>query len=401
MSLYVGLFYCTFLSVVLDDLARVATRLIPAQHSQYGKAAHYNVTHRRRQNFYALPTAHQQLLAAPPFSLPGTLDRIDEAIDSNATIALEIMNAALASFGFPLGRTDWHNTARSSDLDKARSTVRQFYRDWSAEGDEERRACYGPVLSALEKAFEGVKDKSAVNVLVPGAGIGRLVYEICKAGYTVEGNEISYHALMASNWALNQIDPDQQFDLYPFALDFSNVVSRKDQLKAVKIPDVHTGAELSAVGAAGGDRMSMTASDFLLLYGDRECQAKFDVVATVFFVDTAPNVIRYIETIRNCLKEGGIWVNLGPLLWHFADRAPVDPEENAQLGQRDEKTGIEEAGSFELTEEEMLLMIERMGFEVTMHEIRNDGKGYIQNPNSMLQNVYSTSHWIAKKNKRA
>ncbi|KAL9104934.1 MAG: hypothetical protein Q9163_000179 [Psora crenata] len=364
---------------------------------QYRKIAHYNVTHRRRQNFYALPTGQWQMLAASPFDVLANLDRVDEAIDSNADIASEVTATAVESFGLQSSWTDWYDTATASDLDKARLTIRQFYRDWSAEGADERRACYGPVLSVIADTFSKVNDKSEVKVLVPGAGLGRLVYEICKTGYTVEGNEISYHQLLASNWVLNHTRANLQFNLYPFALDFSNLVSRKHQLKTVKIPDVHPGTELNAVDAIGGGRMSMTASDFLLLYGDEEHKDMFDAVATVFFIDTAPNVIRYIETIHRCLKAGGTWINLGPLLWHFAERGPAEPDEVTRPSEREEKTGIEAPGSFELTHEELLLLVETMGFDLTMHDVTKDGKGYIQNPDSMLQNIYRPSHWVAKK----
>jgi len=66
----------------------------------------------------------------------------------------------------------------------------------------------------------------------------------------------------------------------------------------------------------------MSASDFLCLYGGDDYIDTFDAVATVFFLDTAPNVIRYLETIRNCLKSGGLLINIGPLLWHFENNAP-------------------------------------------------------------------------------
>ncbi len=39
-------------------------------------------------------------------------------------------------------------------------------------------------------------------------------------------------------------------------------------------------------------------------------------------LDTAPNIIRYIEAIKNCLQPGGLFVNVGPLLWHFENNAP-------------------------------------------------------------------------------
>lgn len=37
----------------------------------------------------------------------------------------------------------------------------------------------------------------------------------------------------------------------------------------------------------------------------------WDCVATCFFIDTAHNVIQYVETIWKILKPGGVWINLG------------------------------------------------------------------------------------------
>ena len=393
-------------------------------HSQYRKTAHYNVTHRRRQNFYALPIAQWQMLAAPPFNLLSTFDHVDDAIDANAEIASEMLRTAFSSFGVddfqsPIGLEtpesssfgsaegegqrfiDWRNTAKPSDIDKARSTIRQLYRDWSHEGSAERKACYDPVIHDVVKAFWHFPRKPNVKILVPGAGLGRLVFELCRRGYTVQGNEISYHQLIASNWVLNHTVKGQQFDLYPFALEFSNVVDRVHQLRKVKVPDVHPGSALEDVfghvTANAGDRMSMTAADFLVLYGDEEHKDMFNAVVTVYFIDTAPNLIRYIETIHNCLQDDGLWINLGPLLWHFADRAPSEEHHSARNGGPPEKFGIEQPGAFELTDEEVLMLVESMGFDIEKREIGDGGAGYIQNPESMLQNIYRTSHWIAKK----
>lgn len=37
------------------------------------------------------------------------------------------------------------------NISKVRSTLRQFVREWSAEGEEERRQCFQPVIDALKK----------------------------------------------------------------------------------------------------------------------------------------------------------------------------------------------------------------------------------------------------------
>ncbi|MCJ1387385.1 hypothetical protein MMC18_000228 [Xylographa bjoerkii] len=385
---------------------------------QYRRAAHHNVTHRRRQNFYALPTTQWQLLAAPPFSILSSFDRVDDAIDANADIASEILKASLEAFGLqsdpPDPAMNWKGAAKPSDIDKARSTIRQLYRDWSAEGADERSKSFEPVLSNLANLFPK-EDKGTTKVLVPGSGLGRLAFEVYKLGYEVEGNELSYHQLMTSNWILNNVVADQQFDLYPFALTFSNHTSRENQLKCVKIPDVHPSTELdvsnSTMPTHATGRMSMTAADFVVLYGDEKYHKNFDAVVTVFFVDTAPNVLRYIEVIHNCLKDGGYWINLGPLLWHFEEsRGPPaergnsrqNPAEEKALAttraakERQAKVGIEEPGSIELTNEEVLLLVERMGFNIQSHHLQ-EGTGYIQDPESMLRNLYSVSHWVARK----
>ncbi|KAI4176581.1 MAG: hypothetical protein LQ343_000872 [Gyalolechia ehrenbergii] len=281
---------------------------------QYRKIAHLNVTHRRRQGFYALPSAEWRLLSAAPFNFLSTLDLVDDAIDANADIAAQILGNGLDSFGIAKdpfdGSPEWRDLATSADLDKARSTIRQLYRDWSAEGASERRASYAPVLGSIAHHFAHLSDRENIKILVPGAGLGRLVFELCNQGYNVEGNEVSYHQLMASSWILNQTERAKHYKLFPFAMDFSNVVSRAHQMMMVEIPDVHPATALAnpllQSNKCPVDRMNMTAGEFTELYSNERYKDMFDAVATVFFLDTAPNIIKYIQTVQNCLKPGGI-----------------------------------------------------------------------------------------------
>ena len=384
--------------------------MIIDQISQYRRASHYNVTHRRRQNFYALPTIQWQKLSAPPFNILAQFDAVDGAIHANAEIAGRILRSGLEAFNIDSeprqGAEDWRGIAKPSDMDKVHTTIRQFYRDWSAEGNIERKAAYSPVLTDLEIFFDDAHDKSRVKILVPGAGLGRLVFEICRLGYDVEGNEISYHQLLASSWILNEVQPHEHFDLYPFATTFSNHISRSHQLKAVKIPDVHPGTELlrnsEEQELRSSQRMRMTAADFVIMYGDEHHVGMFDAVVTVFFLDTAPNLLNYIQTIHNCLTRGGCWINLGPLLWHFEESGPADaarapnPVPPGKSGTKG-NAGIAEPGSIELTNEEVLLLVESMGFKIEGQEIRTADAGYIQDPSSMIQNLYRVSHWVARK----
>lgn len=323
----------------------------------------------------------------------------------------------------PIVSGPWTGAAKPSDMDKARSTLRQFYRDWSAEGASERDASYGPVKRFLEEerdrlllqqqsspAASARVDSSSSNdnnispapplkVLVPGAGLGRLVFDLCDMGYEVEGNEISYHQLLASAYILNRAPHAGCHRIYPWIQTFSNHRSRANQLRSYAVPDVHPATRLAVQPTRPGGSMSMSAADFLCLYEQEDQAGRFDAVATVFFLDTAPNLVRYLSCIRGCLRPGGLLINVGPLLWHFENNAPGNRgRDDDGDGEHDPEgsTGIADPGSFELTEDEVLALVETVGFEI-VH--RDDGleAPYIQDPDSMLRTVYRASSWVARK----
>lgn len=300
-----------------------------------------------------------------------------------------------------------------TDMDKARSCINQFYREWSAEGAVERNICFDPIIYALGSEYATGKfeskdtspiDFSQLKVLVPGAGLGRLVFNLCYGGFTVEGNEISYHELMASSLILNHTQRAGQFTIAPFALNGSNHRRREDQFQTFKIPDVHPAAALAKPNDTSSvpphDRMSMSTGDFCVLYSQAEYRETFDAVATVFFIDTAPNIIRYIEAVKNCLKKGGVWINIGPLLWHHASRKENDDEgseKNDTHKHSHGDAGIGDPGSVELTDGEVVALVEHLGFSIERHDVDVGETGYISNPKSMLQSTYRPSMWIARK----
>lgn len=354
------------------------------------------------------------------------MSHLDDLVDSNAELAEAIFCAGFQAFVAPsldsnyvaaivpekyandpfkvYGAVMDHfgEKATVNDLEKARSCVNQFYREWSADGNVEREKCFAPVVSTLASEFVSRSERNNslerknVNVLVPGAGLGRLVFDICKAGYSVEGNEISYHEIMSSSLVLNHMSKPGQFKIAPFALNCSNHISRADQFRTYDIPDVHPGSELLE-GHVG--EMSMSTGDFIVLYSKPGYKDAFDAVATVFFIDTAPNIIRYIEAVKNCLKPGGLWINLGPLLWHHASRTQdldENPDDKKNAG-RSEDLGIADPGSVELTDEEVVALVKHCGFSIEKHEPGSVDTGYITNTRSMLQSSYRASFWVARK----
>ncbi len=104
-----------------------------------------------------------------------------------------------------------------------------------------------------------------------------------------------------------------QYKCFPWVHQTTNVLHRTDQIRPVQFPDINP------CDLPSNSKFSMTAGDFLEVYGTPENKESWDCLATCFFIDCANNIIAYLERIYFCLKLGGIWVNMGPLLYHYAD----------------------------------------------------------------------------------
>ncbi|KAJ3192735.1 hypothetical protein HK101_006029 [Irineochytrium annulatum] len=272
---------------------------------------------KRRKDWCSIPAAHRAL--APGYGL--RLDAVDEKIKRNGEFLRAIVMAQEGTDDINEIEASQQNGANSakadtvmeSDMDKVRSTLRQFVRDWSEDGRPERDATYKPILDALKDRFKDVRpaDRGTISVLVPGAGLGRLCYDIVAQGFTVQGNEFSFYMLLASNFILNTVKSVGKHEIFPWIHTFSNQVSGKTQAAAVKIPDIVP----EAIPAKAD--FSMVAGDFLEVYSHPDQLGAWDVIVTCYFIDTAKNIIHYLEVISKALKAGGTWINLGPLLYHF------------------------------------------------------------------------------------
>jgi len=143
------------------------------------------------------------------------------------------------------------------------------------EGAKERDRCYAPVIKEVEKQFPLGGETNKYRVLVPGCGLGRLVWEFAHRGYAVQGNEFSYQMLLGSNWVLNHSQGINAASIHPYAVLGNNRFKNSDQFAAVSIPDVHT-SDLPE-----GIDMSMNAGEFVAIYNAETFRDSFDVVAGV------------------------------------------------------------------------------------------------------------------------
>ncbi|XP_038725261.1 carnosine N-methyltransferase-like [Tripterygium wilfordii] len=272
---------------------------------------------------------------------------------------------------------DWLDPSLQShvplvDVDKVRCIIRNIVRDWAAEGQKERDQCYKPILDELNAVFPHRSKENPPSCLVPGAGLGRLALEISCLGFVSQGNEFSYYMMICSSFILNNTRTVGEWTIYPWIHSNCNSLSDNDQFRPVSFPDIHP----ASAGITEG--FSMCGGDFVEVYNDPSHVGVWDAVVTCFFIDTAHNIVEYIEIISRILKDGGVWINLGPLLYHFAD----------MYGQEDEM-------SIELSLEDVRRVALDYGFQFEKEETIETT--YTTNPRSMMQNRYFTAFWTLRK----
>lgn len=341
----------------------------------YQRYAQYDISH-YQETMAALDPADRELW---PCRSKEWLDSIVQRVQVNQRFLTQMPSPAVCSAD--LGPDAEQRVSQipagvrvsSKNSSKVRTTLRQFVRDWAVEGQAERAMSYGPLISALRKylppRYKGPKgDMVATTVLCPGCGLGRLPFDLACAGYAAQGNEFSYHMLLGCHVVLNRSPAAGCHVIYPFVLSTTNRFRAFDHLIAIRVPDICPG-ETMPMDA----QLSMAAGEFVEVYKDQH--ASWDAILTCFFLDTAKNVLLYIRIIADIVREGGYWINIGPLLWHYAD--------------------LEHEISIELSWEEIKPCICRY-FDIVEEEQRTST--YTTNPGSLQGAKYNCVFFVAKRN---
>jgi carnosine N-methyltransferase len=278
----------------------------------------------------------------------------------------------------------------SSDwtYDSALQVVAHVVRDWSTAGQSVRESLYTwcrqqlqqhlPIVttaSSSSRSFAAAATVAQPRVLVPGAGLGRLAWELMMYdNYNVQAVEVSLTMAAAAATILQrrghrhnddgyndekqrqqQQQQRHQYHLYPFVNDhLSNEVDSERRYDSIQFPDVHIHVDNNDDNdnenydgrRRANDKgfLSYTVGDFLQVAtlattttttttttsstsnGTRSHSQSsvhgsdngghYHAIVTCFFLDTATNIFDYISTIHAALIHGGIWVNVGPLHWH-------------------------------------------------------------------------------------
>jgi len=261
--------------------------------------------------------------------------------------------------------------------------LKHFVRDWSEDGEHERAATFPQILDTLNTLYPS---REGVRVLVPGAGLGRLTYELATMGFDTVANEYSIYVALAYRYmfSLHTSNPSARTDMHAFHLNinwWSHQRTTESLLRAVTFPDVLPSREVLS-------RLTLVEGDFLTAFLPHEREG-FDVVTTLFFIDTAVNIVAYLETIYAVLKPGGAWVNLGPLLYGTTPWVELSLDEVLNVA---EKVGFE-----------LMPLGEAWGEDTFPEVVKWRGKvrgklaGYSWDQESLSRNAYLAQGWVARK----
>jgi carnosine N-methyltransferase len=184
-------------------------------------------------------------------------------------------------------------------------------RDWTIEREKEREESYGCIIKEVIKHFPPSSENSKnCKILIPGSGLNRLGYELCKLGYDIEGNDYLYLNGIFTDFIFNHTKKNQFF-FCPNIDGFSNYFNEDSVHKKYYFPDI----DINLKSLPGN--LKIYIGDFLTLYDNFDDY--FDCIITCYFIDTGQNIIEYIDIIHRILRKGGIWINFGPLSYHWTE----------------------------------------------------------------------------------
>lgn len=161
--------------------------------------------------------------------------------------------------------------------------------------------------------------------------------------------------------------------LNPFIDNWSHQATTDAMLRPLSFPDV----------PLNKSQALLVEGDFTTVFKGSEHQ--FDAIVTYFFIDTARNLVTYLETIKRLLRPGGYWVNLGPLLYGSAPFVQLSLEEVVDLAENGLGFEIVDVAGEECG---------RVTFEG--RHVRGMDAAYGFDNQALTRNAYNAQFWVAK-----
>ncbi|KAL2869475.1 N2227-like protein-domain-containing protein [Aspergillus lucknowensis] len=375
-----------------DRLARSASwnvnhprhRLLTALHG-FSRYKERNLAEVKRwRNLYKHVPKAQKTVVERIVGYTRKLNTVEHLFEENDKIASEIVRYGLDYYNISQAELDEfvaeaEKEKKVADRTSVVQAMKHFVRDWSEEGFIERRDAFPCILGYLARMDRS--EERPLRVLVPGAGAGRLGYEIDALGaFEVTLNEWSAYMNLVHRYATQGPAPNS-LAYHPYIDWWSHHATTADMLRAVTFPD----------WIPSTSRVVMVEGDFTTVFsGEDSDSGTYDVIVTLFFIDTARNIMSYLETIHRLLKPGGMWMNLGPLLYGTGPWLQLSLDEIVLLS---EAVGFE----FEVDEADRGCGNPTPGVGGLDGKVRSLYVPYGQNARGLSRNAYDAQFWRARR----
>jgi carnosine N-methyltransferase len=268
-----------------------------------------------RSKFNTLRGAHRRL--AVEVGYPAKIEMLRGASLANSRVTRAIYDLARAEFpDINISRTSARDRGMKQDIGRVRESLKHLVRDWGSEGARERETIFAPILTELKKI--PAERRSRHRVLVPGAGLGRLAWEIAnmgqwsqtvisfhsflELGFDTTSCELSYYMNLSLRFLLSPqttTTPDQH-TVHPYVHWWSHQRSNHNTFRGISIPDVlprrmpnWTVLEEDFLGLS--HPRPVPSNGIVEPQGGPNENKGYDTIVTLYFIDTASNIISYVS----------------------------------------------------------------------------------------------------------
>ena len=205
--------------------------------------------------------------------------------------------------------------------------IAQLKREWTDEGAAERAQSIDLTLEALERYVPPPASDASTkpSVIVPGAGLGRHVWELAMRGYDALGVECAMMMIVISRWVVEKLIPrGEGRPVCPHIHELfgpSNVQRAGHLGREFSVPGesaleraraVPPGTPLPGTVATAG--MRVRSGDFAELGDDPSFAGHWDAVVTCFYLDACGAIMHAIDTTKKLRARPSVESHSSPTL---------------------------------------------------------------------------------------
>ncbi|RLV89687.1 Uncharacterized protein JA1_004979 [Spathaspora sp. JA1] len=335
----------------------------------------------RRKRLFKMMSWRQQKLCQEVGYLD-KLNKVNTAIVTNSKFINAVADHCINKYGityrdFDIIKEQGESKGVSSTNYRVIEALSHYVRDWNSL---DTLGCeLEPIFNYVSRQLTQLipqEAKSSTCIIIPGSGLGRIAHEVAKLGYG-SVHAVEFSGLMTSFVDFNYNGGANNYSIYPYVHTNSNFYTTEAQLRSIN---------LSSPLCYQPECLQLHNQDFREFSIPSIEKYTNVVVVSVYFLDTAENLIDYLDTIQRLTTtspiKSGYWINVGPLKYGSA----------AQV---------------ELNAQELKLVRQKMGwididYTDTLTNPSNVGNtsgllGYITDKESMWQGFYGLNMFTSKR----